>query len=127
MVKKSFTPEGANVIGPYSPAVEAGGYVYLSGQIPVLGGKIIDGDIIAQTKQCLKNMSVVLQAAGLEMDDVFKTTIYLTDMNDFIAVNEIYADFFNAPYPARTTVCASALPMGAKIEIDAIAKMRPPG
>lgn len=124
MTKKTFVPEGTVVVGPYSPAVEAGDLVYFSGQIPIdsATGKIIEGDIKAQTLQCLKNLSVVLNAAGVSSDDVVKTTIYLTDMNDYAVINEVYGEYFKSPYPARTAIAVSALPLGARIEIDVIAK-----
>ena len=124
MTKKTFTPEGTVVVGPYSPAVEAGNLIYFSGQIPIdsATGKIIEGDIKAQTSQCLKNLSAVLETAGVNSDDVVKTTVYLTDMSDYAAVNEVYGEYFKAPYPARTAITVCALPLGSKVEIDVIAK-----
>lgn len=124
MTKKIFVPEGTAVVGPYSPAVEAGGLVYFSGQIPIdsATGKIIEGDIKAQTLQCLKNLTVVLKAASVSSDDVVKTTVYLTDMKDYAVVNEVYGEYFKAPYPARTAIAVVALPLGSKVEIDVIAK-----
>lgn len=123
MNKKSFVPEGAVVVGPYSPAIEAGGFVYISGQIPINSeGKIVEGDIKAQAKQCFKNLSAILNAANLNSDDIVKATVYLTDIKDFAAVNEVYGEFFNAPYPARTAIAICALPLGANVEIEVIAK-----
>lgn len=123
MSKKSFVPEGAVVVGPYSPAIEAGGFVYISGQIPITSeGKIIEGDIKTQTKQCFKNLSAILNAANLNSDDIVKATVYLTDIKDFAAVNEVYGEFFEAPYPARTAIAICALPLGANVEIEVIAK-----
>ena len=124
MTKKTFTPQGTVVVGPQSPAVEAGDLVYFSGQIPIdsVTGKIIEGDIKAQTSQCLKNLSNVLDASGATSDDVVKTTVYLTDMADYAAVNEVYGEYFKAPYPARTAIAVCALPLGAKVEIEVIAK-----
>lgn len=124
MTKKTFTPEGAVIVGPYSPAVEAGNLIYFSGQIPIDSetGKIVDGDIKAQTEQCLKNLTTVLEAAGVTSDDVVKTTVYLTDMKDYCIVNEIYGNYFKAPYPARTAFAVANLPLCSKIEIEAIAK-----
>lgn len=124
MTKKTFVPEGATIVGPYSPAVEAGDLVYFSGQIPIdsATGKIIEGDIKTQTLQCLKNLSTVLEAAGTNSDDVVKTTVYLTDMKDYAVVNEIYGEYFKAPYPARTAIAVSALPLGSKVEIEVIAR-----
>lgn len=124
MSKKVFIPEGTKVVGPYSPAVEANGFVFLSGQIPIDSstGKIIDGDIKAQTEQCLKNLVNLLKAADLTTNNVIKSTIYLTDMSDYAVVNEVYASYFDAPYPARTAINVVALPLGAKVEIEVIAK-----
>lgn len=124
MTKKVFIPEGAVIVGPYSPAVEAGNLVYFSGQIPIdsATGKIIEGDIKAQTHQCFKNLSSVLKAAGSSYDDIVKTTVYLTDMNDYAVVNEIYGEYFKAPHPARTAIAVAALPLGSKVEIEVIAK-----
>lgn len=124
MTKKTFIPEGAVIVGPYSPAVEAGDLIYFSGQIPIdsATGKIIEGDIKAQTWQCLKNLTAVLKAAGVTCEDVVKTTVYLIDMADYAAVNEIYGEYFNAPYPARTAIAVCALPLGSKVEIEVIAK-----
>lgn len=122
MTKKVFIPEGATIVGPYSPAVEAGNLVYFSGQIPVENGKIIEGDTKIQMQQCLKNLSTVLETANLTSDNVIKSTIYLTNMDDYAVINEVYAEYFNAPYPARTAICVSALPLGAKVEIEVIAQ-----
>jgi 2-iminobutanoate/2-iminopropanoate deaminase len=124
MTKKTFTPEGVTVVGPYSPAVEANGFIFFSGQIPMdyAEGKIIDGEIQIQTEQCLKNLSGVLEAANVTPDDVVKTTIYLTDINDYAVVNKVYGNYFKAPYPARTAFAVAALPLGSKIEIESIAQ-----
>lgn len=124
MTKKIFTPKGAVIVGPYSPAVEAGDLIFFSGQIPIdsTTGKIIEGDVKSQTEQCLKNLSSVIEAAGVTPDDVVKTTIYLTDMNDYAMVNEAYGAYFKAPYPARTAIAVCALPLGSKVEIESIAK-----
>jgi 2-iminobutanoate/2-iminopropanoate deaminase len=122
MTKKVFMPEGATIVGPYSPAVEAGNLIYFSGQIPIADGKIIEGDISAQTEQCLKNLLAVLKSANLTTNDVVKSTIYLTDMNDYAAVNEVYSIYFHSPYPARTAICVAALPLGSKVEIEVIAQ-----
>lgn len=124
MTKKTFTPQGAVIVGPYSPAVEAGDLIFTSGQIPVdsTTGKIIEGDIKAQTEQCIKNLTSVLEAANATSDDVVKTTIYLKDMKDYAVVNEVYGAYFKAPYPARTAIAVCELPLGAKVEIEAIIK-----
>ncbi len=109
-------------VGPYSPGVEAGRFIFLSGQIPLLpDGALVEGDIQAQVKQSLENLKGLLEQIGLEMKAVVKTTIFLTDMADFQAVNEIYAHYFSAPFPARSTVAVLALPKGANVEIEAIA------
>lgn len=110
-------------IGPYSQAVGARGFVFLSGQIPVdpATGNLIDGDIKAQTERVLLNLQAVLMADGLTMRDVVRCTVYLTDLKEFAAMNEAYAAFFPNDPPARATVQVAALPKGAKIEIDAIA------
>lgn len=125
MAKKVFIPEGAAIVGPYSPAVKAGNLVYFSGQIPLdsTTGKIVEGDISAQAEQCFKNLLNVLASAGLTTDDVVKSTVFLTDMGDFKAVNEVYAKFFNSPYPARSAIGVASLPLGAKIEIEVIAEV----
>ncbi|NLD95258.1 MAG: RidA family protein [Fibrobacter sp.] len=127
MSRKAFTAEGAVSVGPYSHAVEADGFVYLSGQTPMdsTTGKIITGDITTQTKQSFKNLFNVLKVAGLTSDDVIKVTVFLTDMNNFKAMNEIYAQQFISPYPARTTIGVKELPLGALIEIEMIAKRKP--
>lgn len=123
MTKKVYKPEGAAIVGPYSPAVEANGFIYFSGQIPIdsATGKIIEGDIKAQALQCFKNLSKVLAAASVNSDDIIKTTVYLTDINDFTAVNQVYGEYFKAPYPARTAVAVCALPLGSNVEIEVIA------
>ena len=110
-------------VGPYSQAVRAGETVYLSGQIGLVPetGKMVDGDVSAQAGQALKNLSAVLAAAGLGTEHVVKTVVFITDMAHFPAVNEIYKTFFQAPYPARSCVAVSALPMGALVEVEAIA------
>lgn len=111
-------------IGPYSQAVGAGSYLFLSGQIGLdpATAQVVDGGIDAQTRQVMANLSAVLGAAGLSFADVVKTTIFLIDMSDFSAVNAIYGESFEgAPPPARSTVAVAALPRGARVEIDAIA------
>jgi 2-iminobutanoate/2-iminopropanoate deaminase len=111
-------------IGPYSQAVRSGGWVFLSGQIPIDPGtgRMLEGGIVEQAERVLDNLGAVLQAAGLSFDHVVKTTIFLADLGDFQAVNEVYAKrFLRSPQPARSTVQVAALPRGAKVEIDAIA------
>lgn len=125
MQKKVHTPQNVAVVGPYSPAVEVGNLIYFSGQIPIDSstGKIVDGDISAQTEQCFKNLLNLLSSVNMTTDNIVKATVYLTDMNDFATVNGIYAKYFNAPYPARTAIAVAALPLGAKIEIEVIAQI----
>ncbi len=110
-------------IGPYSQAIRAGGFVFLSGQIPLdpATGQIVEGDIAAQTEQVMKNLGAVLEAAGCTFDHVVRTTIYLTNLADFQVVNETYGRSFPGVPPARATVQVAALPRGSKVEIDAIA------
>ena len=113
-------------IGPYSQAIDAGDLVFLSGQVPIdpKSGELVQGDISVQTDRVLDNLAAVLEAAGCSFADVVKTTIYLTDLGDFQVVNATYAKRFTAAPPARATVQVSALPKGARVEIDAIAKKR---
>jgi 2-iminobutanoate/2-iminopropanoate deaminase len=113
-------------IGPYSQAIDAGGFVFLSGQVPIdpKTGELVKGDISVQTDRALDNLGAVLEAAGCAFGDVVKTTIYLVDLGDFQAVNTTYGKRFTAAPPARATVQVSALPKGARVEIDAIAKKR---
>lgn len=114
----------ARPVGPFSPAVECDGSLYLSGQVAQdpITGTLIDGDVAAQTEQILLNATAILQAGGKDLDDVVKVGVFLTDMADFQAMNAIYARHFGAPYPARTTVEVSALPLGARVEMDFVAR-----
>jgi 2-iminobutanoate/2-iminopropanoate deaminase len=123
MKKIISTNEAPAAIGPYSQAMRSGNFLFCSGQIPLdpKSGQIISGDITAQTRRVLDNIAAVLRADGLTFDNVVKTTIFLTDLGDFQTVNEIYGSYFKQAPPARSTVQVSALPKGAKIEIDAIA------
>ena len=124
MSRKSFTAAGATAVGPYSHAVEAGDLVYLSGQTPLdsATGKLVEGDIAAQTEQCFENLFAVLASAGLSEADVVKANVFLTDMGNFAAMNQVYATKFSAPYPARSTVAVAGLPLGAQVEIELIAR-----
>ena len=124
MTRKAFTAAGATAVGPYSHAVEAGELIFLSGQTPLdsATGKLVEGDIAAQTEQCFKNLFNVLAAAGLTEADVIKANVFLTNMGDFAAMNKVYATKFSAPYPARSTVAVAALPIGAQVEIELIAR-----
>jgi 2-iminobutanoate/2-iminopropanoate deaminase len=116
------TAQAPAAIGPYSQAVVAGGLMFLSGQIPLTpSGDLLQGTISEQAEQVLKNLSAVLQAAGLTTEHVVKVTIFLLDMNDFTAVNEVYSRYFTAHHPARATVAVAGLPRGVAVEMDAIA------
>jgi 2-iminobutanoate/2-iminopropanoate deaminase len=117
------TEEAPGAIGPYSQAVVANGLVYTSGQIPTdpATGQFVEGGIREQTEQVLHNLSKVLEAAGSSLGLVVKTTVFLADMNDFAAMNEVYAGFFQDEPPARSTIEAARLPRDARVEIDVIA------
>jgi 2-iminobutanoate/2-iminopropanoate deaminase len=120
------TPDAPAAIGPYSQAVKAGGFLFVSGQIPIdpATGNLVDGDIAAQTHRVFKNITAILQAAGTTLDFVARTTVYLADMNDFAAMNAVYATYFTVTAPARATVQAARLPKDARIEIDVIALLQ---
>jgi 2-iminobutanoate/2-iminopropanoate deaminase len=119
------TEEAPAAIGPYSQAMRAGDLVFLSGQIPLdpATGRIVDGDVAAQTERVMDNLSAVLAATGCGFADVVRTTVYVVDLAHFAAINDAYGRRFARPYPARATVQVSALPRGALVEIDAIAIM----
>ena len=124
-MKKTYNIEGApKAIGPYSHAVSADGLFFLSGQIPIVPetGNIEDTTIEGQTEQVLKNIGTVLKGLGLDYADVVKTTVFLTDMNDFAKVNAVYGKYFTADFPARSAVQVGALPKGALVEIELIAQ-----
>ncbi|WP_067839383.1 RidA family protein [Amphibacillus sediminis] len=118
------TKHAPQAIGPYSQAIDLGDFIFVSGQIPLNPEtmEVVAGGIKEQTQQVMKNLAAVLKEAGLSFDHVAKFTIYLTDMNDFAALNETYAAYLTAPYPARATVEVSQLPKGVKVEMDVIAK-----
>ncbi len=111
-------------VGPYSQGIKAGGFLFTSGQIPLDPGtgKLVAGGIDDQTRRVMENLRAVLAAAGTTFDDVVKTTIYLTNLSDFATVNTIYASYFGSTPPARSTVQVAALPLGASVEIDLIAR-----
>jgi len=117
------TDQAPAAIGPYSQAVQAGGLLFCSGQIPLdpATGELVSGDIRQETRRVMENLHGVLQAAGCDFGQVLRTTIYLVDMADFPVVNEVYGEFFPAVKPARATVAVAALPKGARVEIDAVA------
>ncbi len=124
MPKQSIqAPNAPAAVGPYSHAVRAGDFLYTSGQIPLdpASGALIEGDIQAQTWQVFRNLEAVLAAAGADFSHVVKATVFLRDMNDFAAVNEIYAKFFEQPYPARSAVQVARLPKDAGVEIELVA------
>ena len=122
-VESSDAPKA---IGPYSQAIIANGFVYTAGQIGTdpKTGTLVEGGIAEQTAQALKNLAAVLKAAGSSVDNAVKTTVFLADMNDFAKMNEVYAKFFNKPYPARSTVEVARLPRDAKIEIEVVAVLK---
>ena len=119
------TDHAPKAIGPYSQAIKAGNLLYCSGQIPLdpATGALVQGDLAAQTRRVLDNVGAILAAAGTGFDRVVKTTVFLADMNDFAAMNEVYATYFTSPAPARSTVAAAGLPKGARIEIEVIAAL----
>ena len=110
-------------IGPYGQAIQAGDTVYVSGQLPIdpATGQFAEGDIRDLTRQSLLNVQHILESVGLSMAHVVKTTVFLADMNDFAGMNEVYADFFAAPFPARSAVAVKTLPKGASVEIECVA------
>jgi len=122
-MKAISTTSAPQAIGPYSQAVLADGIVYTSGQIALLpNGDLLGGDVVEQTHQVLKNLTAVLSEAGATLNDVVKTTIFLADMDDFLKVNEVYAEYFANHKPARSTVAVRTLPLNVSIEIECIAK-----
>jgi len=114
---------GAASVGPYSHGVVANGFVYLSGQTPIdsTTGRLVEGGIDAQVRQCFRNLAAALEAASLSLDNVIKCNVFLTDMGDFATMNTVYAEHFSKPYPARTTVGVVSLPFGARVEIEMVA------
>ena len=124
MIKRSIQTEQAPAaIGPYSQAIRIGDFLYTSGQIALdpESGIFLSGEIEEETEQTLKNISAILQAGGVNFENVIKTTVYMSDLNDFTRMNQIYEKYFSTNKPARACVQVAALPKGAKIEIDAIA------
>ncbi len=126
MSRKAFNAKGAVAVGPYSHAVESGDTVYFSGQTPIDSdtGKLAEGSITEQTEQCFRNLFNVLEAAGLSPDDVVKVNVFLTNMDNFSAMNQVYEKQFSSPYPARTTIGVASLPLGAQVEIEMIANRK---
>lgn len=123
-MKAISTKNAPAAIGPYSQAIEANGFVYASGQLPIdpATGAFPEGGIKEQTRQSLLNAQAILREAGLDLSDVVKTTVLLNDIADFGAMNEVYSEFFSQPYPARSAFAVKALPKGALVEIECIAR-----
>jgi len=123
-VKQAISsPQAPNPAGAYSPALRAGDLLFMSGQIPIdpATGQLVQGDAAVQARRAMDNLGALLTAAGLTFAHVVRTTVFLADMNDFAAVNDVYASYFTDPRPARVTVQAARLPRDARLEIDAIA------
>ena len=111
-------------VGPFSQAIEVGGFLYFSGQVgqEPATGKVVEGGIAAETERVFRNLAAILEAAGRSFDDVVRAGVYLTNISDFVAMNGIYAKHFSQPFPARTTIGVAALPLGACVEIDLVVK-----
>jgi 2-iminobutanoate/2-iminopropanoate deaminase len=123
-MKKEIQPEGLPpAIGPYSPAIQAGKWIYVSGQLPIdpSSGELIQDDMKTAARQALENIKRILVSAEANENDIVKTTVYLRNMSDFPSVNEAYAEFFTPPYPARVCIQITGLPKDARLEIDAVA------
>ena len=122
-MKAIHTDQAPKALGPYSQAIEAGGMVFASGQVPIdpATDQFVSGGIKEQTRQSLTNARSILQQAGTDLSHVVKTTVFLADMTDFAAMNEVYAEFFSQPYPARSAVAVKQLPKGALVEVECIA------
>ena len=123
MKRTITTSEAPAAVGPYSQATAIGGLLFCAGQIPLdpATGELVAGDVTAQTVQACRNIAAVLKASGMTFADVVKTTVFLTDMADFTAMNAVYATHFTEPYPARSTVAVAGLPRGARVEIEVTA------
>jgi 2-iminobutanoate/2-iminopropanoate deaminase len=117
------TTDAPGAIGPYSQAIATGNFVFCSGQVPLepASGALVEGDVRAQTRRALENLSGLLNAAGSSLPQVVKTTVFLVAMSDFAAMNEVYAEFFPGDPPARSTIAVAELPKGARVEIEAVA------
>jgi 2-iminobutanoate/2-iminopropanoate deaminase len=125
MGKTAITsPEIAPPVGPFSQAIEVGGFLYLSGQVgqDPATGKVVEGGIVPETERVFQGLAAVLKAAGRSFDHVARAGVYLTSMSDFVAMNDVYAKHFTEPFPARTTIAVAALPLGACVEIDLVVK-----
>ncbi len=123
------SPELASPAGPFSHVVKAGGFLYISGQIAQnpQTGHLVEGNVVEQTTQILQNLRAVLKVVQLDFSHIVKVNVFLTDMNDFAAMNAVYATYFDAPYPARSTIAVKALPLGARVEMECIATAEPGG
>jgi 2-iminobutanoate/2-iminopropanoate deaminase len=126
MLETVETKDAPKAIGPYSQAVRANGFLFCSGQIPLdpATGELVSADISTETRRVMENLKAVLAAGGASFDTVVKTTIFLADMNDFAAVNEVYGSYFTGHKPARATVAVAKLPRGARVEIEAVAVLK---
>jgi 2-iminobutanoate/2-iminopropanoate deaminase len=126
MTRSAINVEGAATVGPYSHAVEAGGFLFLSGQTPIdpKTNELVRGSVAQQTDQCIANLFAVLSAADVGPDDVVSVQVYLTDMDDFAEMNGAYSRHFSTPFPARTTIGCASLPMNARVEIGMTARRR---
>lgn len=122
-MKALHSDNAPKAVGPYSQAIEANGFVFASGQLPIdpATNAFVEGGVKEQTRQSLTNAQSVLKAAGLDLSHVIKTTVFLSDMADFAAMNEVYAEFFNEPYPARSAIAVKTLPKNALVEVECIA------
>ena len=125
-MKVISTTKAPAAIGPYSQAIQVGNLVYTSGQIPIdpATGVFVEGGVKEQTRQSLTNIKAILEEVGIAMSHVVKTTVFMADMNDFADMNAVYAEFFSAPYPARSAVAVKTLPKGALVEIEAVAEVQ---
>jgi 2-iminobutanoate/2-iminopropanoate deaminase len=122
MITTVSSPDAPKAVGPYSQAVRAGGLLFVAGQIALdPSGILVEGDVTVQARRVLDNIAALLKAGGLSFADVVRTTVYLADMNDLAAMNQVYATYFSAPYPTRATVQVARLPRDVKIEIEVIA------
>lgn len=124
-MKVLHSEKAPKALGPYSQAIVAGGFVFASGQVPInpATGEFVEGGIKEQTRQSLTNVTNVLAEAGIDLSHVVKTTVFLSDMDNFAAMNEVYATFFSEPYPARSAVAVKTLPKGALVEIEVVAAL----
>lgn len=122
-MKQISTQNAPAAIGPYSQAIEVNGFVYASGQLPIdpSTGVFPEGGVKEQTRQSILNVKAILEEAGLALSNVVKTTVYLADMGDFAAMNEVYSQFFAQPFPARSAIAVKALPKGALVEVEVVA------